>query len=85
MADQDRYSIRIDRQGRALIPKPMREALGLGAGGEAVAWLEDGRLVVEPRDVLLRRLKRRYRKVVGSMSEELIRERRREAEREEQE
>lgn len=82
MAGQDRYRIRIDRQGRALIPKPMREALGMSDGGEAVAWLEEGRLVVEPRDVLLRRLKGRYGNVVGSMSAELIEERRREAERE---
>ena len=49
-----------------------------------MAWLEDGRLVVEPSAVKLRRLKARFRKVSGSMSEELIRERRREATREEE-
>jgi bifunctional DNA-binding transcriptional regulator/antitoxin component of YhaV-PrlF toxin-antitoxin module len=84
MAESARHTIRIDRQGRALIPKPLREAMGMGDGGEAVAWLEEGRLVVEPRDLLLRRLKDRYREVAGSMAEELIRERRQEAAREEQ-
>jgi bifunctional DNA-binding transcriptional regulator/antitoxin component of YhaV-PrlF toxin-antitoxin module len=84
MADLERRTIRVDRQGRALIPKPMREAMGIPDGGEAVAWLEDGRLVVEPSAVMLRRLKARFRKVSGSMSEELIQERRREATREEQ-
>lgn len=84
MPDVERHTIRVDRQGRALIPKPMRDAMGLGDGGEAVAWLEGDRLVLEPRAVLLERLKVRYRDVRISMSEELIRERREEAEREEQ-
>jgi bifunctional DNA-binding transcriptional regulator/antitoxin component of YhaV-PrlF toxin-antitoxin module len=79
MAVAERYAIRIDRQGRALIPKPMRDAMGIPDGGEAVAWLEEGRLVVEPSAVVLRRLKARFRTVAGSMSEELLQERRREA------
>ena len=83
MANHERHTIRIDRQGRALIPKPMREAMGLADGGEAVAWLEGERLVVEPREAVLRQLKARFRKVEGSMSEELIRERREEARRKE--
>ena len=83
MAPVVRHTIRIDRQGRALIPKAIRDGMGMGHGGEAVAWLEDGRLVVESRDVLLQRLKERYRQVAGSMAEELIRDRRQEAMREE--
>lgn len=84
MVNKERHTIRIDRQGRALIPKPIREALGMSEGGEAVAWLEEGRLVIQPRDVLLVQLKERYRTVVGSMAEELIRERREESKSEEQ-
>jgi bifunctional DNA-binding transcriptional regulator/antitoxin component of YhaV-PrlF toxin-antitoxin module len=80
-----KQSIRFDRQGRALIPKALREAIGVGSGGEVIAWLEEGRLVLESRAVLLERLKARYRDVEGSMADELIRERRKEAAREEQE
>lgn len=54
MADYERRTVRIDQQGRALIPKPMREAL-------------------------LRQRKARFHSVEGSMSEEIIRERREEA------
>jgi AbrB family looped-hinge helix DNA binding protein len=34
MAEIERHSIRIDRQGRASIPKSLRESMGLGDGGE---------------------------------------------------
>lgn len=41
--------------------------------------MEDKRLILEPRGVVLERLKDRYRNVSGSMSGELMRERREEA------
>ncbi len=59
--------------------------MGVNGGGEAVAWLEEGRLVLESRAALLERLKARYRDVEGSMADELIQERREEAAREAQE
>ena len=82
MVNKERQTIRVDRQGRALIPKPMREAMGLAEGGEAVAWLEGERLVVESRARVARELKARFRNVEGSMADELIEERREEAARE---
>lgn len=85
MEQAHKQRVRFDSQGRALIPKAFREAIGVKGGGEVVAWLEDGRLVLEPRAALLERLQARYLDVEGSMAEELIRERREEAAREEQE
>lgn len=72
---QQQVNIRFDAQGRALIPKPMRDALGVANGDEVVAWLENGRLVLEPRAVLLARVQARYDDVEGSLSDELIAER----------
>jgi AbrB family looped-hinge helix DNA binding protein len=74
-----RTNIRFDTQGRALIPKPLRDAMGVKSGDEVVAWLEDGRLVLESRSTLLKRLQDRYADVEGSLADELIAERREEA------
>ncbi len=38
----------IDRAGRLVIPKLLREALGLAQGGRVVITEHDGRLVIEP-------------------------------------
>ncbi len=75
-------NIRFDAQGRALIPKSMRDALHISNGDEVVGWLEDGRLVLEPRKVLLERLQNRYANLEVSLADELIEERREEARRE---
>ncbi len=75
-------NIRFDAQGRALIPKGMRDALHISNGDEVVAWLEDGRLVLEPRKALLERLQNRYANLEVSLADELIEERREEARRE---
>lgn len=75
-------NIRFDAQGRALVPKGMRDALRIANGDEVVAWLEDGRLVLEPRKALLERLQNRYADLEVSLADELIEERREEARRE---
>ena len=75
-------NIRFDAQGRALIPKGMRDALHIENGDEVVAWLEGGRLVLEPRKALLKRLQNRYADLGVSLADELIEERREEARRE---
>lgn len=75
-------NIRFDAQGRALVPKPLRDAMGITNGDEVIAWIEDGRLVLESRDALLARVQARYEDVEGSLSEELIAERQEEAARE---
>ncbi|MDO8391162.1 MAG: AbrB/MazE/SpoVT family DNA-binding domain-containing protein [Actinomycetota bacterium] len=41
----------IDKAGRVVIPKPMREALGLLEGGEVELAEEDGRIIISPRAV----------------------------------
>lgn len=41
----------IDRAGRLVIPKLLREALGLAAGGRVVITEDGGRLIVEPAPV----------------------------------
>lgn len=82
MTDLGYQNFKVDSQGRALIPKAIREALELKKGDELVGRLEDGRLVLESRQSLLERLQARYAEVEGSMADELIAERREEAARE---
>jgi AbrB family looped-hinge helix DNA binding protein len=41
----------IDSAGRVVIPKALREAIGLGDGGEVEIQLVDGALVVAPPTV----------------------------------
>lgn len=79
-----RVRVRLDAQGRALIPKPLRDALSLDAPGEAIAWVEDGRLVLEARASLLARLRARYRDADDSQVEALLQERERDAAREDE-
>jgi AbrB family looped-hinge helix DNA binding protein len=41
----------IDSAGRVVIPKALREAIGLGDGGEVEIQLTDGALLVSPPSV----------------------------------
>jgi AbrB family looped-hinge helix DNA binding protein len=44
-------SVRLSRKGRFVIPKEMREALGVQEGGELLVGLDDSRIVVTtPRE-----------------------------------
>ena len=76
--------VRIGRQGRVVIPAAARDELGLVPGDELMARVEDGRLVLERREDVVRRLRGRYSGVSRgrSLSDELISERREEAARE---
>lgn len=58
--------------------------MGLGVGDELSARVEDGRLVLERREDVVRRLRERFASVAPErrLSEELISERREEAGRE---
>ena len=77
-------SLRISQNGRISIPKEMRQELALEDGDELLVTLEGKRLVLESEAALLERL---Y-ETVGTLpedklvSEELLTERRAEAERE---
>jgi AbrB family looped-hinge helix DNA binding protein len=76
--------VNVGPQGRIVIPARIRRELGLGEGSSLAVRTEGGRLILEPREEVLRRVRGRYARVAGKkrLSEELIRERRTEARRE---
>ena len=67
-----------------MIPADLRRELGFPEGAVLVANCEDGRLVLESREEVLARLRRRFATVGkgASLSDELIADRREEARRE---
>ena len=73
--------VQLGPQGRVVIPAPLRRLLGLETGDTLVARLEDGRLVLEKRETIKRRLKARFARL-PSLATELLAERREEAKRE---
>ena len=81
MEKHERVKVRVGPQGRIVIPAVLREELGVGPGQELLARVEDGRLVLERREDVVRRLKGRFASVPAGrlLSEELIVERREEA------
>jgi len=82
MADRsERATVRVGRQGRIVIPAPLRLALGLAPGDMLVATAEEDRLVMERPEAALRRLRDRFRHLPQgvSLADELIAERQKEA------
>jgi AbrB family looped-hinge helix DNA binding protein len=76
----------VNEQGRVTIPAPLRQQLGLVPGSRAVAYVEDGRLVIEDRRHLLARLQDEVARrsegagtATSSVVDELLAERRAEA------
>ena len=76
--------VKVGVQGRVVIPSWMREELKIRAGDELVARVEEGRVVMEKRENVLRRVKERFAGVPedAKLADELISERREEARRE---
>jgi len=76
--------VHLGRQGRLVIPAPLRKLLGLEEGDTLVAREEAGRLVLEKQAMVKQRLKARFARVSKdrSLADELIAERRKEAKRE---
>jgi len=73
--------LRVNENGRVVIPAEFRKALGINAGDEVIARLEDDELkisTVKGRIARAQRLVRQYIKPGRSLSDELIAERRRE-------
>ena len=47
----------IDRAGRVVIPKPVRDEAGLSAGTEVEVRVRDGRIELEPTSIAMRLVK----------------------------
>ncbi len=72
--------VRVGTQGRIVLPRAVRDALGAEEGAVYVATVEGDRLILEPRAAVLRRMRARLRGAAGeSLVDELIAERRAEA------
>jgi AbrB family looped-hinge helix DNA binding protein len=80
----DQARVNVGPQGRVVIPARLRRILAIDQGDTLVARVEDGRIVLEKREQVLARLRRRFEKVPRevSLANELISERREEARRE---
>ena len=74
-------TLTLDAQGRVLLPRPLRKALGLEPGSRLLALVEDGRLVLIPWERAEEELWAELADLKESLGEELLRERRLEAER----
>jgi AbrB family looped-hinge helix DNA binding protein len=71
--------LRVNENGRVVIPAPFRKALGINAGDEFVLRLEDDELRITTLKHRLERARRdirRYVKADRSLADELIAERR---------
>lgn len=74
--------LKVNENGRVVIPASFRKALGIQAGDEVILRLEDGdlRITTMKRQIeRAQRLVRKYIKPGVSLVDELIAERRREA------
>ena len=71
-------------QGRLVIPSEIRRQLGIAPGDVLIAIVEDERLVLEKREAVIQRLRRRFAHIPAgvSLADELISERRSESKRE---
>lgn len=75
-------TLSVNDQGRVTIPAQMRQELGFQPSSPVVAYIEDGRLILEHRDHLAARIQREAavsRTTGSSVVDELISDRRREA------
>ena len=84
MAERETIEVTVGPQGRLVVPAPLRRRLGIQTGDVLVARADDDRLVLERREAILARIRRQFAVVPSdvSMVDELIAQRRREAERE---
>ena len=76
--------VQVGAQGRVVIPAALRKALKLKPGDRLVARIAGESLILERREAVERRLRERFRHVPRdvNLADELIAERRAEAERE---
>ena len=83
------YTTRLERSGRILIPVAVRRQLGLSEGSQVLVKVEkSGALQVTSRSQALAKVREEIRKYIPAgvdLAEELIRDRRTEVEREDEE
>lgn len=72
----DTYDTTVTREGRVLIPAEVRRAIGLAPGVRVSLRVDGERIVLMTVDGARRRLREMFSGVPGSLSEELIAERR---------
>jgi bifunctional DNA-binding transcriptional regulator/antitoxin component of YhaV-PrlF toxin-antitoxin module len=77
----NQIEVQIEPQGNAIIPAELCKAIGGLPGETLIAHVEDGKLVLEQRKGVLARLRSHFSAIPAdvSLSDELIRERRAEA------
>lgn len=74
-------TVTVNSQGRVVVPAELRRELGITSGMPLVAYVEDGRLILEERAHMLKRLQDEFRAHTAGKSvvDELLAERRAEA------
>ena len=72
-------SVRFGAQGRLVVPAALRDALGFKPGDSLVVRVQEGRLVVESRESVVRRIQERFGLPGRNVVDEFIADRRREA------
>lgn len=74
----------VGKQGRIVIPANLRHQLAIESGAQLVAWVEDGRLIMETKDQLWQSVYNACDNIPTEtdLAQELINERRIEAKRE---
>ncbi|MFO7312800.1 AbrB/MazE/SpoVT family DNA-binding domain-containing protein [Rhodothermus marinus] len=75
--------IRLGKRGQIVIPAAVRQQLGLSPGDRLIVRVEEGRLILEKRQEVIERVKARFAHILPEvcLSDELIAERRIEAQR----
>lgn len=76
MSSAEHKEVRVQGQGRVVIPAELRQAMNLHEGERLIARVDDGRLILERRADVRRRLMALFVAESASPVDELIRERR---------
>ncbi len=72
-------SVSLGQNGRVVIPASVRKSLGLKRGQRLRLHLEDQKIILEKPENTLKKIQDRFSFIKQSLSEELIEERRKEA------
>ncbi len=82
--DKNEYTVRIGREGRIVIPSELRKKLGLKKGDTVKIKVERNKIFLQfvSLNELEEKIWKKFEKVKGSLAEELLEERRKEAEKE---